>query len=137
MFSDPIADMLTRIKNGYLTGKITVEIPHSKIKENLASLIVKEGYALKYEVEKDSPVESGRKRPKIIKLTLKYNKKNPAIEGIKRVSKPGLRIYKGKQHLPKVLGGIGIAIISTPHGLMIEKEAKKLGLGGEVICKIW
>ena len=128
---DPIADMLIRIKNGYLAKKEFVEIPFSKMKEKISVILVDNGYAKKYEIIKDDKIT------KSIKIILKYEKNIPTITNLERVSKPGLRVYKGKNKLPRVLGGLGIAIISTSKGLMTEKESNKNGLGGEVICKIW
>lgn len=131
MISDPIGDMLIRIKNAYLVKKQTVEIPFSKMKEKIGILFVENGYAKKCEVEKDKTIS------KLIKMTLEYEDKIPSLTDLKRISKPGLRVYKGKHELPRVLGGIGMAIISTSKGLMTEKEANRKGLGGEVICKVW
>lgn len=130
MLTDPIADMLIRIKNGYLARHKTVEFPYSKMKESLAEILVKTGFLAKTEV-------LGQKKPPLVRVTLKYEGKTPALAGVQRVSKPGLRIYAGKDKLPQVLGGLGTVIVSTPRGLMTDKEAKKLGLGGEVICKVW
>jgi len=130
MSSDPIADMLIRIKNGYLTKKKFVEIPFSKIKNSLAKILVKESYINNFDIKNENEL-------KLLKLELKYDKKVPAITGIKRISKPGLRVYKGKRNIPRVLGGLGIAIISTPKGLMTGKEAYRNNLGGEIICTIW
>lgn len=128
---DPIADMLIRIKNGYLAKKEFIEIPFSKIKEKISEILVGNGYAKNYEIIKDNKIA------KSIKLILKYEKNIPGVSDVERVSKPGLRVYKGKNKLPRVLGGLGIAIISTSKGLMTEKESNKKGLGGEIICKIW
>lgn len=128
--SDPIADMLTRIKNGYLSRKVDVMVPFSKFKESLAKTLVNAGYVEAYEVVKED------KFPEL-KVTLKYADRKPAIEEIKKVSKPGIRIYAGKNNLPKVLSGFGVSIISTSKGLMTDKEARKAGLGGEVICRVW
>jgi len=125
MVNDPISDLLARIRNGYLAKNQTVALPWSKLKENLADILVKNSFLL----EKDK-----NKRDLILKL--KYNGAVPAVRNIKRVSKPSLRIYAGKNKLPRVLGGMGISIISTPQGLMTNKEAYKKGLGGEVICEV-
>lgn len=126
MVNDPISDMLTRIRNGYLVKNQTVSLPWSKLKENLAEILVKSGYLLEKTKEERDLV-----------LKLKYNGKVPAVTNIKRISKPSLRIYAGKNKLPKVLGGAGISIISTPQGLMTNKEAYKKNLGGEVICEVF
>jgi len=139
MINDPIADFLIRIKNGYLAKKTEVSVPYSKIKENLGKILVEEGYLEKLKIP---ACPAGRRNPKSeirknLVLTLKYEKKKPALTDVQRVSKPGLRIYVDKTKIPKVLGGLGITIISTPKGLMTDKEARKKGLGGEVICKVW
>jgi len=127
---DQIADMLTTIKNAQAVLKETVNIPFSKIKFEIAKILKKEGFIK--EVER-----RGRKSKKYIKITLKYNGKIPAISGIKRVSKPGQRIYLGVKEIKPVKGGYGIAIISTSKGLMTDKEARKQKVGGEVICEVW
>lgn len=127
--SDPIADMLARIKNGYLSRKSEVTMPSSKFKENLAKVLKNSGYVEDYEVIKDKFID--------LKLVLKYEGKKPAVEDIKKVSKPGVHIYANKSNLPRVLSGFGVSIISTSKGLMTDKEARKQGLGGEVICRIW
>lgn len=131
MNSDPIADMLTRIKNGYLARKENVAIPYSKIKEEIGRILTNEGYVTSFKTKEE------KSKVKIINITLKYENKIPVLTEIKRISKPGLRVYKDKNNLPRVLSGLGIAIISTPKGLMTEKEAKKQNLGGEIICKLW
>lgn len=123
---DPVADALTRIKNGYSVGKVSVEVTLSKLIWKLMELLQKEGYLS--EVKKD--------KRKII-VTLKYNSRIPAITDIKRVSKPSLRVYKGVKDLPNVLNGLGIAIISTPKGLMTDREARRLKVGGEVLALVW
>lgn len=123
---DPISDMISRIKNGYLAGRLSVEIPWSKMKESLAKLLKESGYISEVKKEKNSLI-----------LTLKYNGKEPGLTEIRRISRPSLRIYAAHTNLPKVLGGAGTAIISTPKGLMTNKQAKKAGVGGEVICEIW
>jgi len=129
--TDPIADMLTRIRNASSARHTQVEIPASKMKLEIAKLIAEQGYIGKYEVK---PAEVGG----TIVIDLKYGKnKERVISGIKRVSKPGRRVYARKETLPKVLGGLGTAIISTSRGLLTSAEAQKLGLGGEVICFIW
>ena len=130
--SDPIADMLTRIRNGNIAKHDTVDVPASKMKKAIADILTNEGYIKGYEV-----VEDGVKST--MKLTLKYgkDKNEKIITGIKRISKPGLRVFAGKDELPKVLGGLGTAIISTSQGLMTDKEARAKGIGGEVIAFIW
>lgn len=129
--TDPIGDFLTRIRNGYLAGKKTIEVPHAKIKEKIGEILVKEGYLKGMEVEGKKPQE------KKLVLSLKYPKKKPAIIGIKRVSKPGVRLYAKTDKIPRVRWGKGLVILSTPGGLMTDKEAKKKKLGGEVICQVW
>jgi len=129
--NDPIADMLTRIRNAQIARHETVEVPASNMKKSIAKLLVEEGYIKSVEYIDDGLQGS-------IKLTLKYlDKKQPVIVGLKRISKPGLRVYAGCEDLPKVLGGLGIAIISTSRGLMTDKTARKENLGGEVLCYIW
>ena len=129
--TDPIADMLTRIRNASSARHSSVEIPSSKMKVEIARLMTEQGYISGYQVK---PGELGE----IIIVELKYGKnRERVISGIKRVSKPGRRIYAKKESLPKVLGGLGTAIISTSRGLVTSAEAQKLGLGGEVICFIW
>lgn len=132
MLSDPIADFLARIKNGYLSKKKEIAVPYSKFKENLAKILVEEGYLINSKKQK---VKS-KKHDKLI-LTLKYEGKKPILTDVQRISKPGLRIYVDKTKIPRVLGGLGITIVSTPKGLMTDSEARKKGLGGEVICKVW
>ena len=130
--SDPIADMLTRIRNANTAKHDEVDIPASKMKIAIADILVKEGYVQKYDL-----VDNGTF--KTIHMTLKYgaDKNEKIISGIKKISKPGLRIYAGKDELPKVLGGLGTAIISTNQGVITDKEARKLGVGGEVLAFIW
>ena len=129
--TDPIADMLTRIRNANTAGHATVDIPASKIKKNIAEILVKEGYVKGYEIA------SGETQD-IIRVTMKYGpEKTKVITGIKKISKPGLKVYAKANEVPKVLGGLGIAIISTSSGLITDKEARKLGVGGEVICYVW
>ena len=130
--SDPITDMLTRIRNGNTAKHDTVDVPASKMKKAIADILTNEGYIKGYEV-----IEDGVKST--IRISLKYgaDKNEKVITGIKRISKPGLRVYAGKEELPRVLGGLGTAIISTSRGLMTDKEARKAGIGGEVIAFIW
>ena len=129
--TDPVADMLTRIRNANTAGHATVDIPASKIKTNIAEILVKEGYIKGYEVVAGETQD-------IIRVTMKYGpEKTKVISGIKKISKPGLKVYAKANEVPKVLGGLGIAIISTSSGLVTDKEARKLGVGGEVICYVW
>lgn len=131
MNTDPIADMLTRIRNANLVSHTTVEMPSSKLKIELAKLLKDEGYIIDYEVK-----ESGKF--KILSITLKYDQKhNPVITNLKRISKPGLRNYCKAKNLPQVLGGLGIAIVSTSKGLMTDRKARKDNLGGEILCYVW
>jgi small subunit ribosomal protein S8 len=129
--TDPIADMLTRIRNANMALHPSVEIPASKIKIALAKTLKEEGYIADYEVLEDN-------KQGILKITLRYeNGKRRIITGIKRISKPGLRVYAKKDEIPRVLGGLGIAIISTSQGVMVDREARAAGLGGEVLCYVW
>ena len=130
--SDPIADMLTRIRNANTAKHDTVDIPSSKMKIAIANILLDEGYITKYEMVEDGNFQN-------IRITLKYgeDKNEKIITGLKRISKPGLRIYAGKDELPRVLGGLGIAIISTNKGVITDKEARKLHVGGEVLAYIW
>ena len=130
--SDPIADMLTRIRNANTAKHDTVDVPSSKMKLAIADILVREGYVEKYEL-----VENGAFNN--IHITLKYgaDKNEKIISGIKKISKPGLRVYANKENLPKVLGGLGIAILSTNHGVITDKEARQLGIGGEVLAFVW
>lgn len=129
--NDPIADMLTRVRNANSAGKLTVSMPSSKKLVEIARIMQEEGYITGYEVESVNPRD-------ILEITLKYGeKKARTIRGIKRISKPGLRIYAGKDELPRVLGGLGTAIISTSKGVMADRDARKNGIGGEVIAYIW
>ena len=130
--SDPIADMLTRIRNANTAKHDTVDVPSSKMKLAIAQILLDEGYIKKFEVVKDGKFD-------VIKIALKYgaDKNDKIITGIKRISKPGLRVYAGKDELPRVLGGLGIAIISTNQGVVTDKEARKLNVGGEVLAFVW
>ena len=130
--TDPIADFLTRIRNAYLAGKKVVEIPSSKMKEALTKILCEKGYILSYKVVEGTPYNT-------IKIAPKYHPetKMPAIKKIERVSTPGLRQYTDVENMPRVLNGLGIAIISTSKGLVTDKEAKELGVGGEVICYVY
>ena len=128
--TDAIADMLTRIRNAGTAGHATVDIPQSNLKKSIAKILLDEGYIESYEL-----VEGNTQG--IIRVTLKYSGRKHVISGIKRISKPGLRTYADKTSLPRVLNGLGIAIISTSKGVMTDKEARKLGVGGEVLAYIW
>ena len=130
--NDPIADMLTRIRNANTAKHDTVDIPSSKIKVAIADILVNEGFIEKYEIVEDGNFKS-------IRVTLKYgaDKNEKIITGIKRISKPGLRVYAGKDEIPSVLGGLGIAILSTNQGIVTDKEARKLQVGGEVLAFVW
>ena len=130
--SDPIADMLTRIRNANTAKHDTVDVPSSKMKLAIADILLKEGYIAKYDVLEDGAF-------KTIRITLKYgaDKNEKIITGLKRISKPGLRIYAGSQEIPRVLGGLGIAILSTNQGVITDKEARKLHVGGEVLAFVW
>ena len=130
--SDPIADMLTRIRNANTAKHDTVDVPSSKIKLSIAEILLNEGYIAGYDVVEDGGF-------KIIHITLKYgaDKNEKIITGLKRISKPGLRVYAGKDDIPKVLGGLGIAILSTNQGVVTDKEARKLQVGGEVLAFVW
>ena len=130
--TDPIADMLTRIRNANTAKHDTVDVPSSKMKLAIAKILLDEGYIKSYEL-----VENGKFND--IRITLKYgaSKNEKIISGLQRISKPGLRVYANKEELPKVLGGLGVAIISTHTGVITDKEARKLGVGGEVLCFVW
>ena len=132
MTNDPIADMLTRIRNANTAKHDTVDVPASKIKLAIADILVEEGYIAKYDIVEDGNF-------KTIRITLKYgaDKNQRIITGIKRISKPGLRVYAGAEDMPKVLGGLGVAIVSTNKGVMTDKEARALNIGGEVLCFVW
>lgn len=127
--TDPISDMLTRIRNAQRALLPAVELPHSKIKESIAHILKKEGYVSEVAIE--------GKFPKAIKLRLKYEGKKSVIEGLRRISKPGLRHYVGATEIPRVLGGLGISVVSTPEGVMTGTQAKKKNLGGELLCYVW
>ena len=130
--SDPIADMLTRIRNANTAKHDTVDVPASKMKIAIADILLNEGYITKYDIVEDGNF-------KTIRITLKYgvDKNEKVISGLKRISKPGLRVYANSEELPRVLGGLGTAIISTNQGVITDKEARKLNIGGEVLCFIW
>ena len=130
--TDPIADMLTRIRNANTAKHDTVDVPASKIKTEIARILLDEDYIKAYEIVEDGVV-------KTIKITLKYgaDKNQKVISGLKRISKPGLRVYAGVENMPKVLGGLGIAIISTNKGIVTDKEARAMNVGGEVLAFVW
>ena len=130
--TDPIADMLTRIRNANTSKHDTVDVPASKMKTAIAEILFNEGYIQKYEIVEDGNFKN-------IRITLKYgkDKNEKIITGLKRISKPGLRVYAGKEDLPRVLGGLGVAIISTNQGVVTDKQARKLNVGGEVLAYIW
>lgn len=134
--SDPIADMLTRMRNAIQAGHQMVSLPNSKIKVAIAKILKDEGYIAAYEV-----VDGKSDNQKVLRIRLKYvgerRDRKPVISGLQRVSSPGKRVYTGKSEIPWVLSGLGISIISTPKGVMTGKRARQLGVGGEVICKIW
>lgn len=130
--SDPIADMLTRIRNANTAKHDTVDVPASKMKMAIAEILLNEGYIAKYDIVEDGNF-------KTIHITLKYgaDKNEKVISGLKRISKPGLRVYANSEDIPKVLGGLGTAIISTNKGVITDKDARKLNVGGEVLCFVW
>jgi small subunit ribosomal protein S8 len=127
--TDPISDMLTRIRNAQRALLPAVEVPHSRIKESIAQILKREGYVTDVAVE--------GKIPRTIKLKLKYQGKKSVIEGLRRVSRPGLRHYVGATKIPRVLGGLGVAVVSTPEGVMTDVQARKKNLGGELLCYVW
>jgi small subunit ribosomal protein S8 len=127
--TDPISDMLTRIRNAGLALKPVIELPHSRLKENIAHILKQEGYIAEVAVEGATA--------KKIKLKLKFEGKKCVIEGMRRISKPGLRHYVGSEDIPRVRGGLGVAVISTPEGVMTGVQARRKNLGGEVLCYVW
>lgn len=131
MMTDPIADMLTRIRNAVAVGHERVRVPSSKMKEALARILAAEGFIDRYEV---NPAGPGAE----LTLVLRYgDRRSPAIQGIRRVSKPGHRIYRGSDELKRVQGGLGVAVISTSQGLLPDREARRRKLGGEIVCEVW
>jgi len=134
MHSDPIADMLTRIRNGLLAGHTTVKIPNSRLKQEIARILKEEGYIVDWRLGDETPFS-------MINVELKYfgdrRHRRPVITGLERVSRPGRRVYSGRRDLPWVLSGMGIAIVSTSQGVMTAEEARRRGVGGEVLCKVW
>ena len=135
-FTDPIADMLTRIRNAVLAGHAQVAMPNSKMKLEIAKILKEEGFLESYEV-----VDSEREEQKFLRVKIKYvgerRERRPVLSGLERVSSPGRRIYTKKTDIPWVLSGIGVAILSTPKGVMTGARARQLGVGGEIICKVW
>lgn len=127
--TDPIADMLARIKNAYMARHKRVEVPYSKIKEEIAAVLKKKNYLKDYKIEGD--------KKKLLSIGLLYRNGVPVITNIKRISKPGIRIYSNKDNLPRVLSGFGTVILTTSKGIMADDEARKKGIGGEVICEVW
>ena len=130
VMTDPIADMLTRIRNANIVRHEVVEVPSSNVKKALANILLQEGYVKNVEEYADGAVP-------MLRMSLKYQGKERVITGLKRISKPGLRVYCQKDNIPKVLNGLGVAIISTSKGIVTDRDATKLGLGGEVVCYIW
>lgn len=131
VMTDPIADMLTRVRNANVVRHATVDIPASNMKKSIANILLEEGFIKNIEELMDGSVP-------VLRVTMKYgSNKERVITGLKRISKPGLRVYVGKEEVPKVLGGLGLAVISTSKGIMTDKQARREGLGGEVICYIW
>ncbi|MBR0572939.1 30S ribosomal protein S8 [Pasteurella atlantica] len=125
---DPIADMLTRIRNGQAANKVAISMPSSKLKVAIANVLAEEGFVESFKILEGVKPE--------LEITLKYFQNKPVVEKIQRVSRPGLRIYKRKDELPKVMGGLGIAVVSTSKGVMTDRAARKAGLGGEIICYV-
>ncbi len=131
--TDPIADMLTRLRNGAVATQDTVRMPSSKLKESLAVILRQEGYIADFKVSDD-----GNRPGRVLEITMKYTpERAPTISGLRRVSKPGLRVYTKADRLPRVLGGLGVAVLSTSQGLMTDREARKQKVGGEVLCYVW
>jgi small subunit ribosomal protein S8 len=135
-FSDPIADMLTRIRNGVMAGHSQVAMPNSKIKVEIAKILKEEGFIENFEV-----ADGERAGFKVLRVKIKYvgerRERRPVISGLERVSTPGRRIYTKRQDIPWVLSGIGVAILSTPKGVMTGQRARQMGIGGEILCKVW
>ncbi len=131
MMTDPIADMLTRIRNSVLIKAEKVDIPASRLKVEIAKIMKEEGFIKSYKIIKD-------KKQGILRITLKYTQDNrPIVEGLKRISKPGRRVYVGKDEVPSVVGGMGIDVVTTPKGILTDKVCRREGVGGEVLCYIW
>jgi small subunit ribosomal protein S8 len=134
--SDPIADMLTRVRNAVMAGHVMTAMPSSKMKAAIAKILKEEGFIKDYEV-----VDGERLGHKVLRIRLKYigerRNRRPVLTGLERVSRPGRRVYTGKKGIPWVLSGMGVSIVSTPKGMMTGQKARKLGVGGEVVCKVW
>ena len=131
MLTDPIADMLTRIRNSVLIKAEKVDIPASRLKVEIAKIMKEEGFIKSYKIIKD-------KKQGVLRVTLKYAPDSkPIVEGLKRISKPGRRVYVGKDEVPSVMGGMGIAVVTTPRGILTDKACRREGVGGEVLCYIW
>jgi len=134
--SDPIADMLTRVRNAVMAGQVMTAMPSSKMKAAIAQILKEEGFINDFEV-----VDGERPGHKVLRIRLKYigdrRSRRPVLTGLERVSRPGRRVYTGKRDIPWVLSGMGISIVSTPKGMMTGQKARKMGLGGEVVCKVW
>jgi len=131
--TDPIADMLTRLRNANVAHHDTVPMPSSKLKEALAAVLLREGYISAFKV-----VSDGKRPGRTLEVTMKYAPdRSRTISGLRRVSKPGLRVYTGAEKLPRVLGGLGVAVLSTSHGLMTDREARRRSVGGEILCYVW
>ena len=128
--TDPIADMLTRIRNANAAKHATVAVPFSRIKESIANILKNEGYIVDYEIKEEGAIKD-------IVVTLKFVDGEEVVKGLRRISKPGRRVYSSVENLPKVLGGLGIAIVSTPKGVLTDKECRKHSVGGEILCYIW
>ena len=136
MISDPVADMLTRLRNANMMGHVTVALPNSKLKTAIAKILKEEGYIANFEV-----VEGKTAAQKVLRIRLKYvgerRERRPVITGLERISRPGRRVYANKSEIPWVLSGMGVAIMSTPKGVMTGQRARQLGVGGEILCKVW
>ncbi len=134
--NDPIADMLTRIRNAVMAGQVLVAMPHSRVKAEIARILKEEGFLEAWEV-----VDGPRAGQKTLRLKIKYvgerRQRRPVLSGLERVSRPGCRVYTGKRDIPWVLSGMGVAILSTPKGIMTGQRARQLGVGGEILCKVW
>ena len=128
--TDPIADFLTRVRNASKAGKPRVDIPASNMKKSLAEILKNQNFIKDYSIIEDN-------KQNVIRVELKYTNGSPAISGLKRISKPGLRIYKNNNDLPRVLNGLGVAVVSTPKGLLTDKDARTQSVGGEIVCYIW
>jgi small subunit ribosomal protein S8 len=134
--SDPIADMLTRIRNAVMAGQVMTAMPSSKMKAAIAKILKDEGFIENFEI-----VDGDRPGHKVLRVRLKYigerRNRKPVLTGLERISRPGRRVYTGKKDIPWVLSGMGVAIISTPKGMMTGQKARKMGIGGEIVCKVW